>query len=124
MRETGVAAAARPGKLRADRDFRPFRRNAMAYVTEQNLTDVVLERWQQIPDPRLRQIMQAAIKHLHAFVREVEPTGAEWFTTIDWLTRTGKMCTDKRQEFVLASDVLGVSMLIDAINHRLSTGAT
>jgi hydroxyquinol 1,2-dioxygenase len=96
----------------------------MTYVTEQNLTDVVLERWQQIPDPRLRQIMQAAIKHLHAFVREVEPTGAEWFTTIDWLTRTGKMCTEKRQEFILASDVLGVSMLVDAINHRMPTGAT
>jgi hydroxyquinol 1,2-dioxygenase len=96
----------------------------MAYVTEQNLTDVVLERWQQIPDPRLRQIMQAAIKHLHAFVREVEPTGEEWFKTIDWLTRTGKMCTEKRQEFILASDVLGVSMLVDAINHRIPTGAT
>jgi hydroxyquinol 1,2-dioxygenase len=96
----------------------------MAYVTEQNLTNVVLERWQQIPDPRLRQIMQAAIKHLHAFVREVEPTGEEWFKTIDWLTRTGKMCTEKRQEFILASDVLGVSMLVDAINHRIPTGAT
>jgi hydroxyquinol 1,2-dioxygenase len=96
----------------------------MTYVTEQNLTDVVLERWQQIPDPRLRQIMQAAIKHLHAFVREVEPTGTEWFTAIDWLTRTGKMCTEKRQEFILASDVLGVSMLVDAINHRVPTGAT
>ena len=96
----------------------------MAYVTEQNLTDVVLDRWQQIPEERLRQIMQAAIKHLHAFVREVEPTGAEWFTAIDWLTRTGKMCTEKRQEFILASDVLGVSMLVDAINHRVPTGAT
>jgi hydroxyquinol 1,2-dioxygenase len=57
-------------------------------------------------------------------VREVEPTGTEWFTTIDWLTRTGKMCTEKRQEFILASDVLGVSMLVDAINHRVPTGAT
>jgi hydroxyquinol 1,2-dioxygenase len=96
----------------------------MAYVTEQNLTDIVLQRWQEIPDPRLRQIMQAAIKHLHAFVREVEPTGEEWFKTIDWLTRTGKMCTEKRQEFILASDILGVSMLVDAINHRVPTGAT
>ena len=68
----------------------------MAYVTEQNLTDIVLERWQQIPDPRLRAVMQSAIKHLHAFVREIEPTQQEWFTTIDWLTRTGKMSTDKR----------------------------
>jgi hydroxyquinol 1,2-dioxygenase len=96
----------------------------MPYVTEENLTDVVRERWTDISDPRLREIMAAAIKHLHAFVREVEPTEAEWFTAVDWLTRTGKMCTDKRQEFILASDVLGVSMLVDAINHRLSTGAT
>jgi hydroxyquinol 1,2-dioxygenase len=96
----------------------------MPYVTEENLTDVVRERWTDIPDPRLRQIMTSVIKHLHAFVREVELTEAEWFAAIDWLTRTGKMCTDKRQEFILASDVLGVSMLVDAINHRLSTGAT
>ena len=96
----------------------------MPYVTEKNLTDVVRERWTSIPDPRLRQVMAAAIKHLHAFVREVEPTEAEWFTAIDFLTRTGKMCTDKRQEFILTSDVLGVSMLVDAINHRLSSGAT
>jgi hydroxyquinol 1,2-dioxygenase len=102
----------------------PALESAMPYVTEENLTDIVLERWQQIPDPRLRQVMQAAIEHLHAFVREIEPTGAEWFAVIDWLTRTGKMCTDKRQEFILGSDVLGVSMLIDAINHRLPTGAT
>lgn len=96
----------------------------MPYVTEQNLTDIVLDRWSNVPDPRLRQVMGALIKHLHAFVREIEPSEAEWITAIDWLTRTGKMCTDKRQEFILASDVLGVSMLVDAINHRLSTGAT
>jgi len=96
----------------------------MPYVTEKNLTDVVRERWTSIPDPRLRQVMAAAIKHLHAFVREVEPTEAEWFAAIDFLTRTGKMCTDKRQEFILASDVLGVSVLVDAINHRRSSGAT
>ena len=68
--------------------------------------------------------MQSLIKHLHAFVREVEPSGAEWFAAIDFLTRTGKMCDEKRQEFILASDVLGVSMLVDAINHRAATGAT
>ena len=96
----------------------------MPYVTEHNLTELALERWKNIQDPRLRQIMASLIKHLHGFVREVELTEAEWGTAIDWLTRTGKMCTDKRQEFILASDVLGVSMLVDAINHRLATGAT
>jgi hydroxyquinol 1,2-dioxygenase len=96
----------------------------MPYVTEANLTDVVLERWKDISDPRLRQIMQSLIKHLHGFVREIEPTQAEWATAIDWLTRTGKMCSEKRQEFVLTSDVLGVSMLVDAINHRQASEAT
>ena len=58
----------------------------MPYVTEHNLTDVVLERWKAIPDPRLRQVMQSFIKHAHAFVREIEPTEAEWATAIDFLT--------------------------------------
>lgn len=96
----------------------------MPFVTEQNLTDIVLQRWQNIPDPRLRQIMQSLIKHLHGFVREIEPTETEWFTAIDWLTRTGQICDQKRQEFILTSDVLGVSMLVDCINHRLSSEAT
>src|SRR5258708_9618068 len=96
----------------------------MPHVTEANLTDIALERWKNIPDPRLRQIMTSLIKHMHGFVREVELTEAEWATAIDWLTRTGKMCTEKRQEFILASDVLGVSMLVDSINHRLATRAT
>ena len=96
----------------------------MPYVTEENLTDLALERWSNIPDPRLREIMTSLVKHLHGFVREIEPTREEWLAAVDWLTRTGKMCTDKRQEFVLASDVLGVSMLIDAINNRLPSGAT
>jgi hydroxyquinol 1,2-dioxygenase len=96
----------------------------MPYVNEQNLTDVVLERWKNIPDARLRQIMGSLIKHLHGFVRDIEPTEAEWATAIDFLTRTGKMCDDKRQEFILFSDVMGVSMLVDALNHRLASGAT
>jgi hydroxyquinol 1,2-dioxygenase len=96
----------------------------MPFVTEANLTDIARERWNNIPDPRLRAIMTSLVKHIHAFVRDIEPTEAEWATAIDWLTRTGKMSTDKRQEFILFSDVLGVSMLVDAINHRLATGAT
>ena len=96
----------------------------MPFVTEHNLTDVAAERWSDIPDPRLRQVMTAAVRHLHAFVREVEPTPAEWFAAVDFLTRTGAACTANRQEVVLLSDVLGVSMLVDAINNRLATGAT
>jgi hydroxyquinol 1,2-dioxygenase len=96
----------------------------MPFVTEKTLTDVVQQRWSDIPDARLREVMQAVVKHAHAFVREIEPTEAEWAAAIDFLTRTGQMCTDKRQEFILMSDVLGISMLVDAINHRRPSGAT
>src|ERR1700761_3005384 len=101
-----------------------LKENAMAYVTENTLTDMVRERWSDIDDPRLRQVMTALVKHAHAFVREIEPTQAEWAKAIEFLTRTGQMCDDKRQEFILLSDVLGISMLVDAINHRQSNGAT
>jgi hydroxyquinol 1,2-dioxygenase len=94
------------------------------FVTEQNLTDVVLERWTAVADPRLREVMQSLIKHVHAFVRDIEPTEAEWATAIDFLTRIGHKCSEKRQEFILFSDVMGASMLVDAINHRLESGAT
>src|SRR2546421_11211590 len=96
----------------------------MVYVTERNITDIVLDRWRAVPDPRLRQIMQSLITHLHAFIRDIEPTEEECIPAIEWLTRTGNLSTDKRQEFILASDVVGVSMLVDCINHRLSGGAT
>jgi hypothetical protein len=96
----------------------------MPYVNEQNLTDVVLERWKNIPDARLKQIMQSLIKHLHGFVRDVEPTEKEWAAAIDFITRLGQKSDEKRQEVILFSDVMGVSMLVDAINHRLASGAT
>ena len=96
----------------------------MIYVTEENLTDLAVERWSNIPDPRLREIMVSLVKHLHGFVRDIEPTPQEWFAAIDWLTRIGQLCDAKRQEFILTSDVLGVSMLVDAINHRRPSGAT
>jgi hydroxyquinol 1,2-dioxygenase len=99
-------------------------REKMPYVTEANLTDIALDRWSNIPDERLRKIMAAAVKHVHAFVREVEPTKDEWFAAVDWLTRIGQKSDDKRQEMILLSDVLGVSMLVDAINNRLPSGAT
>jgi len=101
-----------------------YRGEPMPYITEKNLTDVVLKRWQDIPDPRLRKVMGSFIKHMHSFVRDIEPTNAEWFAAVDWITRTGKMSDNKRQEVILFSDVMGVSMLVDAINNRLDTGAT
>jgi len=96
----------------------------MALLTGEEFTKSVLKRWEDIPDPRLREVMQSAIKHLHAFVSDVEPTGAEWFKAIEFLTAIGHKCDDKRQEFILASDVMGVSMLVDDINNRRVAGAT
>ena len=96
----------------------------MALVTGDDFTKSVLKRWEDIPDPRLREVMQSAIKHLHAFVSEVKPSGEEWFKAIQFLTAIGHKCDDKRQEFILASDVMGVSMLVDDINNRRVEGAT
>ncbi|KWI47615.1 6-chlorohydroxyquinol-1,2-dioxygenase [Burkholderia pseudomultivorans] len=89
------------------------------------LTEQVVASFARTADPRLRMLMQSLVRHLHAFVRETEPTEAEWMAAIDFLTETGKMCDGLvRQEFILLSDTLGVSMLVDAINHRDATGAT
>ena len=76
------------------------------------------------PDPRFRQIITALVEHLHAFVTEVELTPAEWEAGIDFLTRTGKTCTDIRQEFILLSDTLGVSVLVDEIANPKVPPAT
>ena len=96
----------------------------MRNLNETNVTDAVLGLLEGTRDPRLKQILTALIEHLHGFVREVEPTEEEWRRAIDDLTRIGKLCDDSRQEFILLSDVLGVTMLVDAINHRKSGGAT
>jgi len=96
----------------------------MPYATEENLTELALKQWEACHSPRLRQIMQSLVKHLHGFVREVDITEQEWLTAVDWLARAGKQCSEKRHEFILFSDVLGTSMLVNAINHRFPTGAT
>jgi hydroxyquinol 1,2-dioxygenase len=96
----------------------------MQCATEENLTDLALERWEACHSPRLRQIMQSLVKHLHGFVREVDLQEDEWLTAVNWLAKTGQLSSEKRHEFILLSDVLGISMLVDAINHRFPTGAT
>ena len=73
---------------------------------------------------RLVEVLRAAVKHLHAFTAEVGLTHKEWFAGIDFLTQTGKMCDEVRQEFILLSDTLGVSMLLEMINYAASEGAT
>ena len=96
----------------------------MRNLTEGNLTDAVLAKLEGATDARFEEIMSSLIRHLHGFIREVELTETEWLTAIQFLTATGKKCDDKRQEFILLSDTLGVSMLVDAINHRKPGGAT
>src|SRR5258708_40290377 len=96
----------------------------MRNFDENNITAAVFERIKNAPDPRVKEISEALVRHLHAFVREVRPTQKEWEWGIDFFTRTGHMCDDKRQEFILLSDTLGVSMLVDAINHPVPEGAT
>ena len=98
----------------------PMERNK----TEDDITAEVLARFADTPEPRLRQIMLGLIKHLHAFVKEVELTEAEWFQAIEMLTKAGHISDDKRQEFILFSDTLGVSMVVDLISHRKPDGAT
>jgi protocatechuate 3,4-dioxygenase beta subunit len=97
---------------------------AILFLTESNSVEAVLSRFESSNNPRLKAVMTSVIKHLHAVVRETEPTFEEWLTAIDFLTRTGQKCDDRRQEWILLSDTLGISMLADAINHRKPSGAT
>jgi len=97
---------------------------AVRRFSEKTLTAEVLRRIRKTRNPRLKQIMTAYIRHLHAFVREVKPTPGEWLQGIRFLTDTGHWCNDKRQEYILMSDTLGVSMLVDALNYKASGGAT
>src|SRR6516225_2804072 len=87
------------------------------YFDEAHSADVVNGRMGQDVNPRLKQVMSVLVKHLHAAVKEIEPTHDEWFAAIRFLTETGQMCNEWRQEYILLSDILGVSMLVDAINH-------
>lgn len=94
------------------------------YFAEDNSARVVTARNANARDERLKQVMEVITRHLHAAIKEIEPTREEWMQAIQFLTRTGHMCDDWRQEYILLSDVLGVSMLVDAINSRRPTGAT
>ena len=94
------------------------------YFTEEGSVDAVNGRMGQDVTPRLAEVMAALVKHLHAFAKEVDLTQSEWEIEIDFLTRTGQICSEERQEFILLSDTLGFSMLVDAINNRRPAGAT
>jgi hydroxyquinol 1,2-dioxygenase len=93
-------------------------------LADGKLTEAVLASFDGSRSPRFKRIMQSLIRHLHAFVSDVGLTEEEWFQAIDFLTRTGHMSDDKRQEFILLSDTLGLSMLVIGINNKKPPGAT
>ncbi|MDC9809794.1 MULTISPECIES: dioxygenase [Rhizobium] len=95
-----------------------------SYFTEEASVDAVNGRMGADIDPRLREIMTCLVTHLHAFIKEARLSQEEWEVAIDFFTETGKICSEQRQEFILLSDTLGVSMLVDAINNRRQPGAT
>jgi hydroxyquinol 1,2-dioxygenase len=96
----------------------------MRNIDERTITPAFLERISNCADPRLREVLGALVRHLHDFAREVHLTQDEWKKGIDFLTATGRKCDDKRQEFVLLSDTLGLSMLMVALNQGKAPGAT
>lgn len=96
----------------------------MAFVNEDNITDLAIKRWATAHSPRTAEVMTALVRHIHDFTREVGLTAEEWMAAIEWLTETGRISNDKRQEFILASDVVGLSMLVVQLNNRFDDKAT
>lgn len=96
----------------------------MRNLNQDTITQAVIARFASTPDPRLKEIMTSLVQHLHAFAREVKLTEEEWMKGIQFLTATGQMCDEKRQEFILLSDTLGLSMLTVAMNNDKPTGCT
>lgn len=96
----------------------------MRNLNQDTITQAVIARFANTPDPRLKEIINSLVQHLHAFAREVRLTEKEWEQGIDFLTRVGQKCDDKRQEFILLSDTLGLSMLTVAMNNDKPDGCT
>ncbi|VVJ19175.1 Catechol 1 [Amycolatopsis camponoti] len=96
----------------------------MQLVTEDNITELAAQRWSGAHDQRTAQVMAALVRHLHAFAREVRLSETEWMAAMRWLTETGQISDEKREEFILASDVLGLSMLVVQMNHAFDAKAT
>ena len=95
----------------------------MPQFDEKTITQAVIERLAGSPDPRFKQVMTSLVTHLHDFIRDVKLTEKEWFEAIQFLTAVGKTVTDKRQEFILLSDTLGVSILTISLNHPPEHGS-
>jgi hydroxyquinol 1,2-dioxygenase len=96
----------------------------MTSAFEGGITDEAVQRWSTAHSPRTAELLTALVRHLHAFADEVDLTEDEWMSAIGWLTQTGRISNEKRQEFILASDVLGLSALVVQLNNRFDEGAT
>ena len=95
----------------------------MREFDEKSITQAVIGRLSQSDDPRFKRVMTSLITHLHDFVRDVKLTEPEWLAAIEFLTDVGQTCTSKRQEFILLSDTLGVSVLVITLNHPADQGS-
>src|SRR5215510_8901390 len=95
----------------------------MRAIDHNTITDAAIEQMATTPNPRLREVMEALVRHLHAFAREVDLTPEEWLEGIKFLTAVGQKCTPIRQEFILLSDTLGLSTLINALHDKRATEA-
>jgi hydroxyquinol 1,2-dioxygenase len=96
----------------------------MRNLTESNLTEAVIATMAGAKDARTREVLASLVRHLHAFIQDVNLTEAEWLAGIQFLTATGQQCDDRRQEFILLSDTLGATTMKDVINNRKPPGAT
>ena len=90
----------------------------MKAIDHNTITEVALEQMATTPDPRLKQIMESLVRHLHDFTREVDLTPEEWIKGIEFLTTVGRKCTPARQEFILLSDTLGLSSLVNSLHDK------
>src|SRR4051794_29520164 len=118
-----AAAPRTPWRLRQNRRM-TSPDTAAERTTPADITAAVEASFAGCPDRRLREIMQALVRHLHAFVSEVGLSEHEWRAAIATLTATGHITDDHRQEFILWSDALGISMLVDALANARPPGAT
>src|SRR5262245_2576634 len=95
----------------------------MRTIDEKTITDAALEQMESTSNPRLREVMAALVRHLHEFAREVDLTADEWLEGVRFLPPVGQKCTEHRQEFILLSDTLGMSTLVNALHDRRSAAA-
>src|SRR3984957_12831594 len=96
--------------------------SGMREFDEKSISAAVIGRLSECDDPRFKRVMTVLVTHLHDFIREVQLTEAEWIAAIEFLTDVGKTCTPKRQECILLSDTLGVSVLVITLNHPADQG--